>query len=181
VFKVKDAALDQYPEGKYEGEFVIKNIFSASYSIPGGLMIETRAQLGGMTLSDINQLSKDDAHQISPQEVDPIDEERVTAQPAAAAPAPVAPSASQTAASPNTNPLDDDTPFVVKPAKATKPARQDSAQDDATLFGELWPLAAVVKLDATLDRRRLRQQISRLNPLGYEFDPRSQEWHRKAA
>ena len=48
---------------------------------------------------------------------------------------------------------------------------------DATLFGALWPLGDVVKLDATVDRRVLRQQRDRLGDLGYEFAPLSQDWH----
>ncbi|MHA7918838.1 DUF3275 family protein, partial [Alloalcanivorax xenomutans] len=50
--------------------------------------------------------------------------------------------------------------------------------DDAKLFGPLWPLSDAVKLDATVDRRRLRQQCDRLHQLGYEFAPLSQDWHR---
>ena len=61
------------------------------------------------------------------------------------------------------------------PAKpASKPVTQD---DDATLFGALWPLSEIVKLDATVDRRLLRQQRDRLGALGYEFAPLSQDWH----
>ena len=40
------------------------------------MVIEIRALLGGMTLSNIDALSRDDARRLSPQEVDPIDEER---------------------------------------------------------------------------------------------------------
>ena len=55
------------------------------------------------------------------------------------------------------------------------------ALDDAALFGALWPLGETVKLDATVDRRVLRQQRDRLDKLGYEFAPLSQDWHLKAA
>ena len=48
------------------------------------------------------------------------------------------------------------------------------------LFGTLWPLDQVVKLDATVDRRVLRQQIKRLGTLGYEI-ALDQQWHLKAA
>ena len=184
AFKVKDAELDQYGEGKYEGEFIIANIFSTSYAIPGGMIIETRAQLGGMTLSGINRLSKDEAHQLSPQEVDPIEEERVVAQPVTAAP--TTPPLAEEPSSPSKNPLADDTPFPIKPVKSAKTAHQDpaaaaAASDDAALFGDLWPLSEVFKLDTTVDRRRLRQQRDRLYALGYEFEELRQEWQRKAA
>ena len=41
----------------------------------------------------------------------------------------------------------------------------------------LGTVADVVKLDATVDRRVLRQQRDRLGDLGYEFAPLSQDWH----
>jgi hypothetical protein len=122
-----------------------------------------------MTLSNIDALSRDEARQLSPQEVDPIDEE-------AQAPAPAAPQAKPKAKprSPR-DPLVDTTPFGSEPA-ATSPEASAEA-DDAALFGALWPLGDVVKLDATVDRRILRQQRDRLGVLGYEFAPLSQDWH----
>jgi hypothetical protein len=45
------------------------------------------------------------------------------------------------------------------------------------LFSALWPLGEIVKLDATVDRRVLRQQRDRLGALGYKFAPLSQDWH----
>jgi hypothetical protein len=32
-FAVKDAELEQYPEGKYDGEFIIRYIFAKSYPV----------------------------------------------------------------------------------------------------------------------------------------------------
>lgn len=74
-FVVKNAELDQYTEGKYEGDFVIAEIRPSTYSANGRMVIEIRALLGGMTLSNIDALSRDEARRLSPQEVDPIDEE----------------------------------------------------------------------------------------------------------
>ncbi|MDP4537964.1 DUF3275 family protein, partial [Alkalimonas collagenimarina] len=108
-FVIKNAELDQYREGKYEGDFVITEIRPSTYNTSGRMVIEIRAHLGGMTLSNIDHLSRDEANRLSPQEV------------------------------------------------------------DATLFGALWPLGEIVKLDATVDRRLLRQQRDRLGALGYEF------------
>ena len=54
-------------------------------------------------------------------------------------------------------------------------------QDDAALFGALWPLEPVVKLDATVHRRTLRQQRDRLTALGYTFAPLTQDWHLNAS
>ncbi|WP_252096774.1 DUF3275 family protein [Pseudomonas aeruginosa] len=139
-FVVKNAELDQYREGKYDGDFVIVEIRPSTYNANGRMVIEIRAHLGGMTLSNIDALSRDEARRLSPQEVDPIDEE-------AQAPAPATP-----------------------PAKPK--AKPRSPRD---------PLGETVKLDATVDRRVLRQQRDRLDKLGYEFAPLSQDWHLKAA
>ncbi len=138
------------------------------------MVIEIRAHLGGMTLSNIDPLSRDEANRLSPQEVDPIDEETQTPAPAAAS-TPV-----EAKVSASSDPLVDTAPFGANiPAKpASKPAAQD---DDAALFGALWPLSEIVKLDATVDRRVLRQQRDRLGALGYEFAPLSQDWHRAKA
>lgn len=167
-FVVKNAELDQYAEGKYEGDFVIAEIRPSTYSANGRMVIEIRALLGGMTLSNIDALSRDEARRLSPQEVDPIDEE-------VPAPTPAAPKATRTKARSPRDPLVDTTPFGSEPVAASPTASADA--DDAALFGTLWPLGEIVKLDATVDRRVLRQQRDRLGALGYEFAPLSQDWH----
>ncbi len=69
-------------------------------------------------------------------------------------------------------------PFSVNfPARPAKQDKQAATEKDAALFGILWPLGAIVKLDATVERRVLRQQSARLNALGYKFAPLSQDWH----
>lgn len=168
-FVVKNAELDQYDEGKYNGDFIIAEIRPSTYTSNGRMVIEIRALLGGMTLSNIDALSRDEARQLSPQEVDPIDEE-------AQAPAPAAPKAPAKQKSRNPrDPMVDTTPFGSEPAAGSPEASADA--DDAALFGALWPLGEIVKLDATVDRRVLRQQRDRLGALGYEFAPLSQDWH----
>lgn len=174
-FTVKNPELDQYPEGKYDGEFSIANIHPSTYHASGRMVIEIRAALGGMTLSTIDRLTRDEAHRIAAHEVDPIDEE-------AQAPRlpPAEPPAATTAVSAQPDPLVDTTPFGVgTPSKAKRKA--DEEQSDSVLFGALWPLTEIIKLDATVDRRVLRQQRDRLDALGYEFKPLSQDWHRAAA
>ncbi|WP_449192809.1 DUF3275 family protein [Thauera sp.] len=168
-FVVKNAELDQYAEGKYEGDFVIAEIRPSTYSANGRMVIEIRALLGGMTLSNIDALSRDEARRLSPQEVDPIDEE-------AQAPVPATSRAKSKAKSHNPrDPLVDTTPFGNEPTAAFPDASAEA--DNAVLFGALWPLGEIVKLDATVDRRVLRQQRDRLGALGYEFAPLSQDWH----
>ena len=172
-FVIKNAELDQYREGKYEGDFVITEIRPSTYSTSGRMVIEIRAHLGGMTLSNIDALSRDEATRLSPQEVDPIDEETSSPAPSTA---PVSADPATTRAS---DPLIDTSPFGAASPVVTK--SDDASTDDVALFGMLWPLGDIVKLDATVDRRLLRQQRDRLGALGYEFAPLSQDWHRVAA
>lgn len=168
-FVVKNAELDQYDEGKFDGEFIITEIRPSTYTANGRMVIEIRAHLGGMTLSNVDALSRDDASRLSQQEVDPIDEETP-------APAPAARASSPTKARSPRDPLVDTTPFGTEP---TEPASKASSNaDDTVLFGTLWPLGDIVKLDATVDRRLLREQRDRLNTLGYTFAPLTQDWHR---
>ena len=61
TFEVKDPELEQYPEGKYDGEFIIRYIFPKSYPVGGGMRFEIRASLDGMTLNGIDKLSRDEA------------------------------------------------------------------------------------------------------------------------
>ncbi|MDN7435690.1 DUF3275 family protein [Burkholderia multivorans] len=182
-FTIKDAELEQYPEGKYQGEFVLRYIFLKSYPISDGSMrSEMRANLDGMTLLGIDKLSRDEARSFGTQEVDPLDEEQgaqLAATPAKPAKAsrPAKPAPVQASA----DPLVDTTPFGMDaptPAAATAPGSTED--DDAALFGILWPLGQSVKLDSTIDRRTLRAQIARLGEMGYALDFKTQEWSRQA-
>lgn len=175
-FVIKNAELDQYNEGKYEGDFIITEIRPSTYSTSGRMVIEIRAHLGGMTLFNIDRLSKDEAHQLSPQEIDPIDEEVHVPQ---LTPASTAPTVAATPVA--SDPLIDPTPFGVETASKLEAKAEIEHPADAALFGTLWPLGEIVKLDATVDRRLLRQQRDRLGVLGYEFTPLSQDWHLIAA
>ena len=67
---------------------------------------------------------------------------------------------------------ENDTPFE-------RAMMEDPGVADAWLT--LWPLGNVVKLDATVDRRVLRQQRDRLGALGYDFAPLTQDWHLRQA
>lgn len=177
VFEVKDAELEQYPEGKYNGEFVIRYIYPKAYPTGGGMRFEIRANLDGMTLSGIDKLSRDEARGFVSQDIDPLDEELGT-QPVATPAATPQPEPAPVQAS--TDPLVDTTPFGVDTSSATVAASSAADSDDAALFGLLWPLAESVKLDSTIDRRTLRAQIARLGALGYALDFKSQQWNRQS-
>ena len=180
LFHVKDPELEQYPEGKYEGEFVLRYIYPKSYPVGDGMRFEIRANLDGMTLSGIDKLSKAEARAFATQDVDPLDEELGT--PPATTPATAEKSKSRSKPEPapvqaSKDPLVDTTPFGVDTPSATVAASDSPESDDAALFGILWPLEESVKLDSTIDRRTLRLQIARLNQLGYAFDATAQQWN----
>ncbi|AJZ87895.1 MULTISPECIES: DUF3275 family protein [Pseudomonadota] len=182
-FTIKDAELEQYPEGKYQGEFVLRYIFLKGYPISDGSMrFEMRANLDGMTLFGIDKLSKAEAHSFAPQEVDPLDEEQ--GPPPAATPVKASKASRSAKSAPvqaSADPLIDTTPFGVDaPPPATAAAPGSTEDGDAALFGLLWPLGESVKLDSTIDRRALRAQIARLDELGYALDFKTQEWSRRA-
>ncbi|WP_127476647.1 DUF3275 family protein [Sulfurivermis fontis] len=59
-------------------------------------------------------------------------------------------------------------PVEPEPEPETAAALPD---EDAELFGEIWPLGDKVKLDPTVDRSLLRKQATRLKELGYQFQP----------
>jgi hypothetical protein len=184
-FVVKDAELEQYPEGKYDGQFVIRYIYPKAYPTGGGMRFEIRANLDGMTLSGLDKLSKEDARKLGTQEVDPLDEEQSQAAVATPSPAPaVTVTVTAGKAAPvrkSKDPLIDTTPFGVTPPPAAsgEPDAAAGENEDAALFGLLWPLGESVRLDSTIDRRVLRTQTARLGALGYQFDFKSQQWHRK--
>lgn len=169
-FVVKDTELDQYQEGKYGGDFGITRISPYSYHTNGRFVVEVRAILGSMTLSDIDALSARDAVLVTPQEIDPADEETPKLAPGVK----------------SDNPLEDTTPFGLDvPAKSRRTPKADSlpseqAEDtDEALFGiTLWPLGDVVKLDATVGRHQFRRQMVRLGELGYTFNGTTQDWHK---
>ncbi|RTB44202.1 DUF3275 family protein [Pseudomonas aeruginosa] len=177
-FSVKDPALEQYPEGSYLGQFLIRFIFPKAYPSEGGIRIENRVNLDGMTLYGVRPLSRDEAFSFVGQD-DPLDEE--SASPLVES-LPEVPQSQPETATVSTAPSMDTTPFGgYGKAKHTAPAdAQAEDGDDAALFGLLWPLGETVRLDSTIDRRTLRSQIARLGVLGYALDFKSQEWQRQS-
>lgn len=119
-FSVKDGIVEFDP-GQYTGEFTISRIHPAAYVIGGRSVIEVRAVVSSIALTDLDTSFED-----SPEE--PLNEP--------------------------------------EPETQTEPP-----SDDEKLFGEAWPLAETVKLDSTVDRNLLRQQVVRLKELGYVFSP----------
>ncbi len=158
-FAVKDALIEEYDEGKYEGDFGIGAIYPAHYVAGGRLVVEVRARLETISLAGIDELPQAEAAPMT--EPDPIDERPVVVEPGPQAVEAPAEEASGT---------DED---------------QDLAETDpdarlAELFGTLWPLGADLKLDPTVDRARFRQQRDALKELGFRFQPVGQSWIKQA-
>ncbi len=109
-FAVKDTLLDQYDEGRYEGNFSVMQIFPASYLAGGRFVVEVRATLKNLTLDGIDELKPEDTAVVP--EPDPIGDQ---VQPVAAAPE-----------------SSDQVPVQSEP--------EVEGDGDETLFGALWQL-----------------------------------------
>ena len=156
-FKVKDAFLDQFEEGAYDGAFQIGRIFAASYTYGGRITIETRAHVLGVRLHN-DQVGQLPTEVVEP---DPIEEVQPNQNPEP--PVDVAAQA--------------DTAEAIDPAPAAVEHGEREEEDpDKILFGHLYPLGGAVALDPTVDRARFRRQRDRLKELGYRFEPLQQSW-----
>lgn len=157
-FSVKDAILEQYEEGKYEGDFGVSRIYPSSYFSNGRMVVEVRAKLETISLQSIDH---DVGSPSVPEEPDPLDETPLFV--------------AVTTSLNETLPLDD----VRSVAESVAPVSADEQSAlDIKLFEELWPLNGEIKLDPTVDRAKFRLQRDRLKELGYKFSPIGQVWQR---
>ena len=149
-FTVKDATIEEFEEGVYEGDFVIEKIKPNSYFSGGRMVIEIRAALSAIMIA--RHALPTPAQQES-LEQDPLVEDFNTNSAMADSQSPIA------------------IPFEVN-------ANRD-VDDDKTLtklFGALWPVGSVVKLDPTVGRAVLRQQCDHLKQSGYKYDAPNLTW-----
>lgn len=198
-FVIKDAVLDQYTAGRYEGSFLIQQIKPSYYSTAGGtLIVEIRAYLESMSLDGFDATVTTDDEMIQ----DPIEEE--SPQAPSLVPEPVeieTPTSKIPPAEISTPSLEDKITFITVGDKTQKAQSKPQAQSpeempfgmtkeeleqqavpdpDKALFGLIWPLGQEVRLDATVDRLTQRSQVARLRELGYEMDIKSQMWKQPA-
>ena len=200
-FVIKDAVLDQYTAGRYEGSFLIQQIKPSYYSTAGGtLIVEIRAYLESMSLDGFDATVTTDDEMIQ----DPVEEEATQLPDLKLEPAELETSTADTP--PVEIPsLEDKITFITVGDKSQKtqstPKAKNKAQNpkempfgmteeeleqhadphpDKALFGLLWPLGQEVRLDATVDRLTQRSQVARLRELGYEMDIKSQLWKQPA-
>lgn len=175
-FVIKDPQLEQFSEGQFSGEFLVLEIRPASYFAGGRLVVEVRARVGEMLLSDNGVLvSQSDKPHFDSSEIDPLEEEATTqpqTPPVQPQPQPmqqrqfqpVRPKESLPAAPPAATPQN------------VPPVQNETDNPDMKLFGLLWPLGNTVKLDPTIERAVFRSQVSRLKEMGYQFQSKTQTW-----
>ena len=156
-FSVRDAVLDEYSEGTYQGTFGLQRIYPGSYQTSNRFVIETRAELNGIWLSDYKEeaLPRDEL-----MEEDPLAKERKAQQQLTEQ----RDVASQALASPH-----------------------ESQEDLVSLFGALWPLPShigdIVKLTPEVGREVMGKQLAYLkrrtnDERVWKFEPKAQHWMR---
>ncbi len=151
-FAVKDALLDQYNPGTYEGNFGIGRIYPSYYVAGGRIVVEVRASIENMALSGIDDVLPEEVAFVEP---DPADSEVIEA---------------------DTHPVDSDSVETTEVTNNPEAEVDPDADPDVELFGSLMPLGDSVKLDPTVKRKVLRAQCDRLKEHGYQFNPAKQVW-----
>ncbi len=150
-FTVKDASIEEFDQGVYTGDFVIEKIKPQSYISNGRMVVEVRAILSAI------MLSRDSVHQ-------PCDEFESLEQDPMEAEAGV-----DEGPEPELTPAPDEVEVEVV---------DDELDEAARLFGILWPLGNVIKLDPTINRALFRQQKDYLKNAGFRFVAADQHWLR---
>lgn len=176
-FTVREKELDQYDEGKYEGDFDISYIEQFNSKFFGKVEIGMRAYIQSMTITNAADLTAEDKAQITPQEADPVIEE-VKQEAVVLPPLPIEPLQIDSNVIKSVQPeVVAKKPVIAKTAAKVELTDIETIDPDLELFGRsLWPLDDEVKLDMTVERIKLRAQRDRLNALGYEFEPIGQIW-----
>ncbi len=169
-FKVKDQILDQFSEGSYEGEFLVSQIFPASYVHFGRVVTEIRARLAEIILPEGEERPLPE--QNIPQEPDPVEETQPSAAGATVVDVAVVEAA---AGAPSATLADQQFDLQGLADRPTGDAAKDLVLFGEELFGAVAKQQAV-KLDPTVDRLKFREQRDRLKDLGYRFDAARQSW-----
>lgn len=146
-FKVKEPILDQFEEGRYEGEFMVDRLYLSSYVWRGKSTTDIRAKLVDINLSGVEEGKQAE----TPSEPDPIatepQQQHATEKHDAPKLAVVVP---------------DDAPQDQKYVELL----ELFGTELATLVWDCKP----VKLDPTVDRFVFRRQRDSLKDMGYGFD-----------
>jgi len=154
-FKVKESILDQFSEGRYEGEFLIERFYLSTYVWRGKSTTDIRARVMEVFLDTVDEGKVEDVQT----EPDPITTDPSTAVTKATSP---------------------DTPVPAVLVMENSGNQDPAYLELLDLFGVdladlVWD-SKEVKLDPTVDRAVFRNQRDRLKELGYLFDAKSQGW-----
>lgn len=169
-FSIRDNVLDEYNEGTYEGTFGLKRIYPGSYQTSNRFVIETRAELSGIWLSDYKEEA---LPQEESMEEDPLAKERKAQEQLAAQRLSSQPQAENDDASKAMSSHDD-----------VSPTRDGQL---AQLFGEQWPLpeqvGGIVKLNPEIGREVMGKQLAYLKrridgEKVWQFEPTARHWVR---
>lgn len=172
TFSIRNRELEQYSAGTYKGQFVIGSIFMHSWSRGANSGSEIRARLDDINIFSNDELTPDDEQKLHQPVNDPLDEENKTT-PEPELPTPATDKPAPTPAVKTTG--------SKRPQFTVPVAPVDQEGKDQALFGTLWPLGDIIKLDATAPRQVLRQQKARLSQLGYDFIAQKQHFMKNAA
>jgi len=145
-YVVKYDGLDEFNEGSYDGQFIVRRIYQKTRKFRVGIIIEPVVEIEGVMLDEVYEGNQDDLPDAIP---DPIEEEMEAS--GSSLGSGVSPDESVSSEEPVDRSLE-------------------------TLFGGVWPLGDIVKLDPTVGRVTFREQRDYLNDNGYEFDSMKQIW-----
>jgi hypothetical protein len=167
-FEVKDSLIEEFDEGRYRGDFIIKWIEPDSFAWRGKVFVKNRATLEEIIVDHVDDEGTQPTEQ--PPTIDPVDAAAVPthAQAAAVQVPAVQPPATASAESP---------PRRSRSGPSVPPAGVPSSEElfGAALFSELQSKQPI-KLDPTVDRVQFRLQRDRLKEMGYGFDAKIQTW-----
>ena len=179
---VKDPSIEEIDVGSHTGQFEIATTFLKPYPYPGRLILENRAIVSHFVLDEdtaTDGATVSQAARVEIADVDPADEDATPPPaPVVTVEVPVAAASESPAASIESTPSTDQG-AVALPTDEELVRMKEQAYE--TLFGPLWPFGDTVKLDTTIDRLRLRQQIKAMDDLGYTFQKVGQIYTKKAA
>ncbi|MDZ7922876.1 MAG: DUF3275 family protein [Marinagarivorans sp.] len=170
TFTVKDSTIDEFYEGSYTGTFFIETIGPNSYLASGRLVVEVRAKLNAILLND-------DALPAEPETLERDAMEDEVVQPPHIAEVIDSSPVAEPLCIPAIPVVDDEPQAHADNGLSGNGSSGNGLSGEmAKLFGELWPLAASVKLDPTIDRAVFRTQKDHLKSIGYRFQASTQTW-----
>ena len=167
--KIKSNLLDQYDEGEYRVKVNVTRIRLNSYQVSknGFMVTEILAEIDALEVLD-ESIKPIELVPFEPDASIDTEESKSTGQ-------------KQERSKDITNEKPAGGKIILSNKKQTSPDVTDGQLTVAelkSLFGHLWPLADVVKLDGTTPRPIFIRQGNYLRK-DYQFNSRSQTWHKK--